>query len=349
MPRNAEVTRQWNILLELDGKRHGRSVDDLAREAGVGKRTIWRDMAALQAAGFPLSSEKRGDGRTYWFLIREPMKHLHDVGLSLTEACSLYMGRALLMAMPGAPFAAGLAGLMQKIDKALTPRVRQYLDQLPGVIKVKPGALKKQAKNYDEIVARLIEASAGRRVGQMRYYSASSNREKDYEVHPYYVSYFDGGLYLTAYVPEYRQIRNFAVERIRTFSPGKHTFTAPAEAEGHPFAASLGVNHGRPERVEIEFAPRVARYVRERQWHASQQMQDTPDGRLRLTMKVCRDWALRSWLLGFGPHARVIAPAALAEEILEQLEEAREAYAPRLAFEMAIGYLPAPQPRLPMQ
>ncbi|MEZ5285541.1 MAG: WYL domain-containing transcriptional regulator [Vicinamibacterales bacterium] len=350
MPRNAEVIRQWKILLELDRKRHGLPLTSSRPMRAVGKRTIWRDMAALQEAGFPLTSEKRADSRTYWLLIREPMKSLQDVGLSLTEVCSLYMSRALLTAMPGAAFADGLSGLMKKIEKALTPRVRAYLDQLPGVIKVKPGALKKLTRNYDEIVARLIEASSSRRVAQMRYDSASSNREKDYEVHPYHVSYFDGGMYLTAFVPEYRQIRNFAVERIRSFVPTAATFAPPPEADGNPFTQSLGVNDGRPERVELEFSPRVARYVREREWHTTQQLRELSDGSVRLTLKVCRDWALRSWVLGFGAHARVIAPAVLAQEILAQLEEARDAYAPRLALEMTMaGYLPAPQPRLPMR
>ncbi|MCC7178209.1 MAG: transcriptional regulator [Acidobacteria bacterium] len=347
MPRNAEVIRQWHILLSLDKSRFGRTVDDLALDTGVGKRTIWRDMAALQEAGFPLRSEKRADGRTAWFLTAMPLKALQDPGLSATEVCSLYMSRALLASMPGAAFADGLAGLMKKIEKALAPRVREFLDQLPGVVKVKPGAVKKHAKNYGEIVARLIECSSGHRVAEMRYFSASSNREKDYVVHPYHVAYFDGGLYLTAWVPEYRQVRHFAAERIRTFKPTPKTFETPATIDGSPFAASLGVNDGRPERVEIEFAPRVARYIREREWHASQQLRDQPDGSVRLVLKVCRDWALRSWILGFGPHARVIGPSALAEEILEHLEEARDAYAPRLAFELPMAYVP--QPRLPLR
>lgn len=347
MPRNAEVIRQWHILLSLDKSRLGRTVDDLALETGVGKRTIWRDMAALQEAGFPLRSEKRADSRTAWFLTAMPLKALQDPGLSATEVCSLYMSRALLASMPGAAFADGLAGLMKKIEKALAPRVREFLDELPGVVKVKPGSVKKHAKNYSEIVARLIECSSGHRVAVMRYFSASSDREKDYVVHPYHVAYFDGGLYLTAWVPEYHQVRHFAAERIRTFKPTAKTFEPPVTIDGSPFAASLGVNDGRPERVEIEFAPRVARYIREREWHASQQLRDQPDGSLRLTLKVCRDWALRSWILGFGPHARVIGPSVLAEEILEHLEEARDAYAPRLAFEMPMAYVP--QPRLPLR
>ena len=30
-----------------------------------------------------------------------------------------------------------------------------------------------------------------------------------------------------------------------------------------------------------------------------------PDGTLTMTLDVCNDWALRSWILGFGPLARV--------------------------------------------
>jgi len=348
MPRNAEVIRQWQILLDIEKSRLGLTVNEMADRTGVKVRTIWRDMAALQEAGFPLTSAKGPDHRTRWTLMRVPLKALNDPGLTLTEVCSLYMGRALLAAMPGAAFAAGLADLMKKVEKALSPRVREFLDQLPGVIKVKPGAIKKHQKDYAGIVARLIEASAGHRVAKMRYFSASNNREKDYVVHPYYVTYFDGGLYLVAFVPEYGQIRNFAVERIRTLTVTEKGFTPSAQSPASPFAASLGANDGRPERVEIDFAPRVAQYIREREWHPSQRLQDLGDGGVRLTMKVCRDWALRSWVLGFGPHARVVAPSALAEEILEQIEDARDGYAPRLAFELPRAFA-IPQPQLPLR
>ena len=63
-----------------------------------------------------------------------------------------------------------------------------------------------------------------------------------------------------------------------------------------------------------------------------------------------RDWALRTWVLGWGAHARVVAPSALAEEILEQLEEARDGYAPRFLFESSpLRYEPPPQTRLPLR
>src|SRR5690606_27664628 len=58
--RNREVIRQWNLLRTLDARRHGATVAELARELSVTTRTIWRDLAALQEVGFPLTSMTDG-------------------------------------------------------------------------------------------------------------------------------------------------------------------------------------------------------------------------------------------------------------------------------------------------
>ena len=104
----------------------------------------------------------------------------------------------------------------------------------------------------------------------MRYHSFSSNREKDYVLEPYRLVFAQGGLYVVAFVPEYKQLRTFAVERILSLSVTEERFE-PVDLPEDAFAHSLGVNQGTPERVEIVFEPRIARYVKERVWHPSQQ------------------------------------------------------------------------------
>jgi predicted DNA-binding transcriptional regulator YafY len=350
MPRNAEVIRHWQMLLHIDATRTGVSVPDLAKRFKVTTRTVWRDLAALQEVGFPLVDDKR-DRITYWTLLNMPLKALNDAGLSVTEACSLYLSRALLVSFTGTPFEPGLAAIIRKIEKGLSPRVRAFLKQLPDVIQVKAAPRKKAtAPKHDEFVARLIEAATDRRVTKVLYFSVHSNREKDYELHPYNLAYADGGLYLTAYVPEYRQVRVFAVERVRRVTVLERGFTPVEDLTTEAFGHSLGVNRGgKPERIVVEFSPRVAAYVGERTWHPSQHIETLPDGGARLTLKVCRDWALRTWVLGWGAHARVVSPSALAEEILEQLEEARDGYAPKLLFDATPMMLPRTQTRLPLR
>jgi predicted DNA-binding transcriptional regulator YafY len=126
-------------------------------------------------------------------------------------------------------------------------------------------------------------------------------------------------------VPEYSQVRTFAVDRIKSLSMTEERFE-PVESDEAVFAHSLGVHHGTPEQVEILFEPRIAPYLRERMWHSSQTVRDEADGRILVTLNVSNDFALRSWILSFGALARVVAPAALADEIATECSRMVERY-----------------------
>jgi predicted DNA-binding transcriptional regulator YafY len=348
MPRGAEVVRQWNLLQTIDAARHGVTVADLAKQVGVTKRTIWRDLVALQEAGFPLVDEKE-QGTTRWTMSRAGFKPLIDRGLSLTQLCALYFSRSLVEVLAGTPFHEELKGIFDQFEQALPPRMRAFLDRLPGVLKAKPGPAKRhdEARQH-ETIARLLDATLHHRRVAMRYHSFSSQRTKDYTVDPYRIVYAEGGLYLFAYVPEYGQVRTFATERIKTLTVLEESFEGPKEMESEAFPHSLGANTGTPQRIELEFAARVAPYVKERRWHTSQKIAMQADGSLRMSLRVCDDWSLRSWILGFGPFVRVLSPAALAEEILDELEAARTLYAPRMEFELPTTVLEG-QPILPFR
>lgn len=334
MARNAEVIRQWGIVRRLDGSRQGGTVRDLARACGVSVRTIWRDVAALQEAGFPLYDELV-DGRTRWRLSGRPLGRLHDTGLSLAELAALYFSRTLAECVADTPFQEDVRAAVGKIEAAIPPRMRQFLDRLPGVLGAKADPQKRRdERRHRETIARLLGAILHRRRVRMRYHSFSSRRTKAYFVDPHRIVYAHGGLYLFAEVEEYRQPRTFAMERIQTISVLDETFEARDDLPPDLFGYSLGVHVGRPERVEVEFLPDAAPYVRERIWHASQRLHERADGSLTLTMDVVHDWALKSWLLSFGPLARVVSPSSLAEEMLERIEEARERYVPSLDLEV---------------
>jgi proteasome accessory factor B len=106
----------------------------------------------------------------------------------------------------------------------------------------------------------------------------------------------------------------------------EETFTPIEELPEDAFPHSLGVHSGPPERVDIEFQPAVADYVKARTWHPSQRLREIENGGVAVTLDVCLDRALQSWILSFGPFARVTAPPALAKDIAAQFEEARAQY-----------------------
>ena len=171
-----------------------------------------------------------------------------------------------------------------------------------------------------------MQAILARRRVRMRYHSFSSQQVKDYIVEPYRLAYAQGGLYLQAFVPEYSEMRTFAAQRIESAVGLEDSFSPVESAPPDVFAHSLGAFSGTPERVVIEFTAAEAPYVREREFHASQSIEELPGGRIRLTMNVVIDWELQAWVMGFGPAAKVIQPEAFAKRIVESLEETRATY-----------------------
>ena len=327
MPRNAEVIRQWTILREIEQARAaGVTIDDLASQCGVTTRTIRRDLQALEEAGFPIYDDRsRDDGKTRWVLNGQAFKGL-STGLTLSELCALYFSRSLAESLAGTPFKADVESAFDKLTAALTPHMQQFLDQLPRVLSTKTQPHAQPSSERNKIEARALEATLHQRQANITYHSRSSGRTKQYLVHPYRLAYAQGALYLLAYVPEYQEVRTFAVERIEDLSLLEETFTPIEELPEEAFPHSLGVHSGPPERIELEFQPAVAGYVRARTWHPSQVLREMDNGGVAVTLDVCRDRALQSWILSFGPFARVIAPVSLAQDIATQFEEARAQY-----------------------
>jgi len=326
--RNAEVIRQWQILREIETRRTGVTIHELADMVSVSTRTIRRDLQALQEAGFAVYDEGDENETKRWRLDGAPFRAVQD-GLSVSDVAALYLSRTVVEGISGWPLADELRAAFEKIERALNPRMREFLATLPQVISAEAGP-RVSAGSLQQVdtTRRLFEAVRDRRVIAMAYFSAAANSLKNYTVQPYRLALAQGGLYLMAWVPAYDEFRTFATERIERLSVTDETFKRTRELPARLFATSMGVFTGEPEPVAIEFAPRVAMIVRSRVWHDSQTLTDLPDGSLRMTLLVSNDWALRSWLLGFGAAVKVVAPASLAEAIADECRATVTQYTP---------------------
>jgi predicted DNA-binding transcriptional regulator YafY len=325
--RNAEVIRQWQILREVESRRTGVTIHELAKKVHVSTRTIRRDLQALQEAGFAVYDEGEENETKRWRLDASPFRAVQE-GLSVADVAALYLSRTVVEGLSGWPLADELRAAFAKIDQALNPRMREFLSTLPQVISAKTGprADSRSAAGLVGVTRRLFEAARDRRVVEMRYFSVASNRSKSYSVHPYRLALAQGGLYLIAWVPAYDEFRTFAAERIERLSVGEDTFKKTHDLPADLFQSSMGVFWGEPERIELLFSPRVAMVVRGRVWHESQTLEDQPDGGVKMTLDVCNDSALRSWVLGFGASARVLTPPALAEAVADECRRAAAQY-----------------------
>lgn len=322
--RNSELIRQWSILRTLASNRRT-TIAQLADETGKTERTVRRDLKALEAAGFPLEEDQDAEGK-FWRLPPRALARLERDGFTVAELAALHMSRALFECFAESALLKDLRGAFDKMDAALSPNMRRFLERMPKAISAKSPQAKRQSEQTHTITIRLFEAIMDTRVVSMKYDSPTSKRLKPYIVHPYRIVHAQGGLYLVAFVPAHSELRTFSIERIRQAAADKITFEMLDELGTDPFANSLGVYRGPATRVRLRFATAIADRVKERTWHPSQQFRDRPDGAADMTLNVSDDYALRSWILSFGSGVRVLAPSSLVQWAIDELESSRNLY-----------------------
>lgn len=325
MPRHAQVVRQWRLLRRLELAPRGVSVAELAGDEPAAQRAAYRDLEALQTAGFPLFTEDT-EGQRRWCLT-EPFRTQRAIPVAASELLALRGARSALQHFAQTPFFEGLQGLIDKLDALLAPEQRRFAEQMDEVV-VGDRFGQPDHAELSALVETLTDACA-RRVTLTLTYRASRGGETTRRVDPYKLWLHRGSAYLVARCHLRQAIRTFALARIASATPTETTFALPASFDFERFVADRFriCGDGQPTPVTIRFAPEVAPYIRERTWHPTQHLTPAPDGTLTLTMTVDGLPELTAWLLSFGPRARVLAPAALATEVQSQLRAALAAYA----------------------
>ena len=180
----------------------------------------------------------------------------------MSELCALYFSRTLLESLSGTPFRDDVESAFEKLAAALTPHMREFLDQLPRVIATKADPMRRHDNPRQQpFIARALEATLHLRQAQLTYHSKSSDRTKTYLVHPYRLAYAQGGMYLLAYVPEYQAVRTFAVERIQDVSLLEERFTPIEELpdDSVPALARRALRHAGARRDRVRAGGRRLR------------------------------------------------------------------------------------------
>jgi predicted DNA-binding transcriptional regulator YafY len=321
--RGDQLARQWQLIQRLARSRAGVGLDDLAEDLGCGRRTLYRDLDALQYAGFPVVSERR-DGRVYYGFIDR--FGLGDVPFTPDEVLALCFGEDLLRPLEGTVFHDSVRSALAKIRAALGPEVAAFAARLGESFRVLPGPHKRYA-NVREAIQTLNEAVLGRRSVQMSYRTGRTGKVASRRLDPYRIWYRSGALYVIGHDHQSGEVRTFSVDRIRSAALTDAAFRVPPSFDFDAYtASSFGVVAEPAMRVRIRFAPRFALYVEERQWHPSQKLEALPDGGVELTLEVGGLDELQSWVLSFGSGAEVLEPPSLRDAVEAELAAALARY-----------------------
>lgn len=346
MAEQKGIVRQWIVIRHL-ARPTGATVRELAEVCGVSQKTIRRDLEDLQSAGFPLNEETGARGRKSWTL-RFPVQ-APGLGFNYDEALALYMSRLFMLPLAGTHLDQAAHSAYGKLRAQLSPGAVRFVDRLGGSLYVTRAGMPDYSDKI-EVIDTLAHALAEGHEVVMLYHSASSTEPVEYHIEPYGMCLHRASLYLVAWSRDHGEFRTFKLNRIHQVEDKGFAFKRrPFELERF-LAGSFGVFNGDGDvQVAIRFSPQVAQYVRESNWHHSQQLQAERDGSLILCLRLSNTTEVKSWVLSFGAEAEVLSPPELRAEILAEVERLVAAYgrAPRTVLSGGAANQPDAKGRLP--
>jgi proteasome accessory factor B len=319
--KHDRLARFYRVLRYLAAHPEGATVDSVAGFTAMSRRTVYRDLRALEGEiGIPLWSE---GGK--WGIVEGAF--LPPLRLTLDEAVAFFLA-ARLMAQFADRYDPDTGAAFQKLAEILPPVVARHLERTVDVLAARPP---------DELLTRhlrlLARAWSERRIVELTYDAATYSPGRPLRrsrVHPYLLeaSATTRALYLIGFDESRGAVRTFKLQRILELSLAPETFDA---ADSTPVQDDLGrawgvITDQEEVEVELRFAPSVASLVTETTWHPTERVAHEADGSVTWRARVPGTIEIKRWILGWGADVEVVGPAELRDQVAATYRKAAAHY-----------------------
>jgi predicted DNA-binding transcriptional regulator YafY len=299
-------------LLQTQPLVTGREIADLL---AVDRRTVRRDVAALQRLGIPVEGE-RGVGGGYRL---RPGYRLPPLMLSEDEATAVVLGLTAVSRL-GLGDADGTDGALLKIHRVLPDALRRRVEALEAALTFTAPAIDGEPP-AGKTALLLAEAIRRRRRIHVAYRS-HAGEASERELSPYGLVVHAGRWYLAAHDHTRAALRTFRVDRIRRVTIGDVDATAaPDDFDALEHVSRSLAQVPWPWEVEVLLELPVDEARRRVPGTLAELAEEESGTALRMRVSSL-DWAA-SLLAGLGCPFRVRRP--------EELRESLRALAERLA------------------
>ncbi|MDM8514809.1 transcriptional regulator [Desulfobacterales bacterium HSG16] len=313
MARGDQLGRQWKILNLLLSSQKGKTAAEISQAIECHQRTVYRDLEALQVAGFPIYTD-RLDGKNLWSLLDTVKKNI-PIPVSLTELVALYFSRDMLKFLKETVFYDSIESFFQKVKTTLPPQYLKYLEKLEQTFLVNVGPYGKYGE-YREIINQVNEAAIDRNYIDIVYFAQSRQARTKRRVAPYRIFFYDQVFYMIGHCMLRQGIRIFALDRIESIENTDKNFDVPEDFSFEQFMkSSFGVFTGKARKVKIKFSSDIAGYIQEKIWHETQKIEPCGDGSIIFEADVAITDELKSWIMKWGAKAMVQEPESLKKKI----------------------------------
>lgn len=281
------------------------TAEDLAAFFGVSKRTIYRDIQALNEAGVPVVS-LMGEG----YRLSEDY-FLPPLAFTEEEAALILLGLSTIEGSFDHDYRTIAQYAYRKILAVLSDAMRDRTDQLQKRLFL--GNTVPVSSQEQESLRVLRRAILLNQVVQFRYFSRHSDQVSMRSVDPYSLACLSGVWYLVGYCHLRQDKRFFRLSRVENVQLMQQKFQLPPNYHVTDEAA----RDDRTELIQLLFDEDVQQWIMEDRFFYIHAREPRPEGVL-VTLRVRNVNDVIQWVLGWGQHVRVLEPESVRLRVREE-------------------------------
>jgi predicted DNA-binding transcriptional regulator YafY len=334
MPRKKDEDRTYgekliNLFARLlfTGEKH--SLIELSNQLNCSKQTIQRLIDDITRA-YQAPIEEFFEGKRKYYRIKRQAGCEQIQPLSASELALLQMCQSFTKHLLGNHLYKETAKAILKSQASVSGdnlvSSHKFDDFIPGTI---------DYTAFHKIIMNLIKAMEKSNVCKIQYKSPEAQKAKTLYIKPLKMFSYKDTIYLHGRLakhpgqpyrePDFDPL--LAVHRINSCKITDREFEFPASYDFESFFnQNFGIMKNSAFRVEAEFMGWAAKFIAERQWSPDQEIVEKNKEKITLKFSAASKDEITSWLLQFGPQARVIQPEWLKTRIKESLDQTLALY-----------------------
>ena len=313
------IDRLTAILIHLQSKQIVKA-EEIADRFNISKRTVYRDLRALEEAGVPLGAEA---GKGYYLC---DGYYLPPVMFTKKEATSMLLAGKLVEKLTDEVTTNDYQSALFKIKSVLSNADKEFLTELNSFVDIKIIPAFSGENGQCNYLTDIQHAIVSQKVLCIDYHSYYKNESiKNRLVEPIGLCYYGNTWHLIAFCRYRNDYRDFRADRIEQLSITETSFERDKLKSMDKYFQTLIQSNDIIE-IIVRFDKKLSSELRSQKYYFGFISEKIIDNRVEMAFLNDSVEYVGNWLLRFGKNIEIVKPRTLIDHMKSIAKELSKHY-----------------------
>lgn len=318
------IDRLTAILIHLQSKKIV-TANEIAQRFDISKRTVYRDIRALEKAGIPIGSEA-GVG---YFIVDS--YHLPPVGFSKEEASALLIANKLTEKLTDRTLQNNLNSALYKIRSILNISEKEFVEKIDRHIEVFSSSPILKESIPEKIMDTILKGIDLKKAIKLTYNSFSKNEDTCREVEPIGICHYSFNWHLIAYCKLREDFRDFRIDRVKSIELTDKRFSLENKPSIRDYFENVTSNN-EVFLVKLLFNKAILPEINHAKYYFGFFEEKDLGSKIEMSFLSNSVDYIGKWIITLLDNVEIIGPESLKAYILTLVQKLQKKYKPSRTY-----------------